>query len=371
MATIAMHKWEKFITHPGSADPQKRSINVTLVQSFYAHLTSPTQSAVYVRGEQIQFTAAKLNKFYGLQNTADNHFKFVSGLKGKSNDFLLLDLCIPGADWDSANAAVERDRLNPDGKLWMHFIKQSLIPTNHTATASLSRLQLLHSILNGQSIDVGKIIEELKQFAAARLVTLTTMAETTRDQLEELKTDLDTYFKYVQERDQVIKAKFNEMLPQSSLNFPHFPQYLLKPAKARDKPLGFYSASSSPTPPATTPQPHSPPTQRKKGKEPINAPATLAVEIDSEETAAFEEEEEPQCTLHHLMLQLQLEGGAPKEQEDEVLKARLERRRSCSISARQCGTMLMLKHSGNNLGALEDKMEKRTRVQPTPTRDPI
>ncbi|KAK9045670.1 hypothetical protein V6N11_051579 [Hibiscus sabdariffa] len=55
----------------------------------------------------------------------------------------------------------------------------------------------------------------------------------------------------------------------------------------------------------------------------------------------------------------------------EVLKVELERRRSCSISARQCGTILMLKHSGQNLGTLEDKMEKRMRVHPTPTRDPI
>ncbi|KAL4387929.1 hypothetical protein GQ457_09G015970 [Hibiscus cannabinus] len=139
MATIAMHKWEKFVTHPGSVDPHQKPINVTLVQEFYAHLTSPTQSSVYVRGEQIQLIVAKINKFYGLQNTTDNHSKFVSGLKGKSNDFLL-------------------DRLKPDGKLWMHFIKQSLMPISHTATASLSRLQLLHSNLNGRFIDVWKII---------------------------------------------------------------------------------------------------------------------------------------------------------------------------------------------------------------------
>ncbi|KAL4367088.1 hypothetical protein GQ457_05G021710 [Hibiscus cannabinus] len=32
------------------------------------------------------------------------------------------------------------------------------MPTSHAAISSLSRLQLLHSILNGRSIDVGKII---------------------------------------------------------------------------------------------------------------------------------------------------------------------------------------------------------------------
>ncbi|KAL4292065.1 hypothetical protein GQ457_14G020950 [Hibiscus cannabinus] len=308
--------------------PQKKPINVTLVQEFYAQLASPTQSSVYVRGEQIQFTAAKINKFYGLQNTADNHSKFVSGLKGKINDFLLQDLCIPGADWDSANTSVQGDRLKPDGKLWMHFIKQSLIPTSHTDTTSLSRLQLLHSILNGQSIDVGKIIvdeayacltrksspllfsylitalcrkkgvfkspEDLQKkgrlgityesipsligfdeavtskqptggartIAAAKLTALITIAENTRDQLEELKIDLRTHFKYVQERDQVIKADFNKMLPQSSLNFASFSQDLLKPTEAKmpeQQPV-------EPTTEHTTNQHNSPPTQRKRGR---------------------------------------------------------------------------------------------------------
>ncbi|KAL4385092.1 hypothetical protein GQ457_15G016200 [Hibiscus cannabinus] len=357
LATIAKHKWEKFVTHPGSVDPNQKAINVTLVQVFYAHLTSPTQSSVY--------------------NTTNNHSKFVSGLKGKTNDFLLEDLCIPGANWDSANTSVDRDRLKPEGKLWMHFIKQSLMPTSHTATASLSRLQLFHSILNGRSIDVGKIIvdkayacltrksspllfphlitalcrkkgvlespEDLQKkgrlgitaknipslmgfdetapakqpmggartVVAAKLAALTTMAENTRDQLEGLRADLRTYFNYVQKRDQVIKANFNEMLPQSSLNFPALPQDLLKPTETKmpeqqpatehatdqpqDKPLGSDSASSSPTPPDATPQHQSPPTQRRKGKEPANTPATPAVEVDSEETAALEEEE-PQRT---------------------------------------------------------------------------
>ncbi|KAL4363535.1 hypothetical protein GQ457_04G016700 [Hibiscus cannabinus] len=385
MATIAMHKWQKFVTHPGSIDPNQKAINVNLVQEFYAHLTRPTQSSVYVQGEHIQFTEAKINKFYGLQNTADNHSKFVSGLRGKSNDFLLEDLCIPGATWDSANTSVDRDRLKPEGKLWMHFIKQSLMPTSHTATASLSRLQLLHSILNGRSIDVGKIIVDeayacltrksspllfphlittlcrkkgvfespkdlqkkgrlgitkenipilmgfdetapakqpmggARTIVAAKLAALTTMAKNTRDQLEGLRTDLRTYFNYVQERDQVIKANFNEMLPQSSLNFPKFPQDLLKPTETKmpeqqpaqpvaehatdqpqDKPLGSDSTSSSPTPPDATPQHQSPPTQRRKGKEPATAPVAPAVEVDSEETAALEEEEPERTPTPHV-----------------------------------------------------------------------
>ncbi|KAL4308770.1 hypothetical protein GQ457_01G021690 [Hibiscus cannabinus] len=319
MATIAMHKWEKFFAHPGAVEPNQKAINVNMVQEFYAHLTSPTQSSVYVRGEHIQFTAAKINKFYGLQNTADNHSKFVA------------------ARQDSANTSVDRDRLNPEGKLWMHFIKQSLMPTSHTATASLNRLQKKGVFESPEDLQkkgrLGITTENIpslmgfdetaptkqplggaRTVAAEKLAALTTMAESTRDQLEKLRTDLRTYFNYVQERDQVIKANFNEMLPQRSLNFPEFPQDLLKPTETKtpeqhlaqpavehttdqpqDKPLGTDSASSSPMPPDATPQHQSPPPKRRKGKEPVTAPVAPAVEVDSEETAALEEEE-PQRT---------------------------------------------------------------------------
>ncbi|KAL4283966.1 hypothetical protein GQ457_16G019480 [Hibiscus cannabinus] len=219
MATIAMHKWKKFVPHPGLANPKKKPINVTLVQEFYAQLTSPTQSTVFVRGEQVQFTAAK----------------------------------------DSANTTVERDRL----------------------------------------------------------VALTTMVETTQAQLEGMRNDLCTFFHYAHERDQVIRAKFIEMLPQSPMEFPPFPQSLLQPVETKPtkqqaaqqqpaentpnppqgKPLGSDSISSSPTPPTLTPQPKSPPTQRREGKAPVDAPTTLAVEIDSEDTVAMEEEEESRRIL--------------------------------------------------------------------------
>ncbi|KAK8715706.1 hypothetical protein V6N13_043034 [Hibiscus sabdariffa] len=261
--------------------------------------------------------AAKINKFYGLQNTSDNHSKFVSGLKGKNPDFLLKDLYFPRAEWDSMNITVEKDRLKPEGKLWMHFIKQSLMPTTYTATASLGRLQLLHSILNGHSIDVGKIIVDesyacltrksspllfphlitalcrkkevfegpevcqrkgqlgitpenipssmgydetttTKQptggprtIAPARMTALTTMVETTKAQLEETRNDICTFFQYVHERDQVIRANFMEMLPQIPVECPHFLQSLLRPAEAK----GNKPHSAPPTPVKHTPNP--------------------------------------------------------------------------------------------------------------------
>ncbi|KAK9024869.1 hypothetical protein V6N11_064775 [Hibiscus sabdariffa] len=147
-----------------------------------------------------------------------------------------------------------------------------------------------------------------------------------------------------------------------------------------------------------------------------------AVQIDSEEAATFEEEEEPQRTptppiaptpvrrritkrtAGHVLVEdneEEVQSGAGEEdqptiippthptsikhkatkraqrattKEDEVLKVELERRRSYSIPGRKCGMMRMLRHSRQNLGALGDKngeKDKRERVQPTATRDPV
>ncbi|KAK8663117.1 hypothetical protein V6N13_024998 [Hibiscus sabdariffa] len=79
-------------------------------------------------------------------------------MKDQNIDFLLKDLCFQGAEWDEANTMVERDRLKPAAEQWMHFLKQNLMPTSLTATTNLPRLQLLHSILNFCSINLGQLI---------------------------------------------------------------------------------------------------------------------------------------------------------------------------------------------------------------------
>ncbi|KAK8978812.1 hypothetical protein V6N11_048084 [Hibiscus sabdariffa] len=118
---IVKHGWEKFARHPDEKDLKK----------FYAHFTDLNQGKVYVRAERVEFTAKAINKFFAIKKTADLHTPFVK---------------------------VERDRLKPATKLWMHFQKQNLMPTTHTATVNLPRLQLLHSILNFRSINLGQLI---------------------------------------------------------------------------------------------------------------------------------------------------------------------------------------------------------------------
>ncbi|KAL4304009.1 hypothetical protein GQ457_10G009560 [Hibiscus cannabinus] len=138
---IVYHEWEKFGRHPDEKELQKKSINVTLFKEFYAHFTNPNQHIVYVRSERVEFTA-----------------KAINSLKDQNIDFLLENWCFQGAEWDEANTTVERDRLKPAAKLWMHFLKINLMPTTHTATINLPRLQHLHCILKSRSINLGQLI---------------------------------------------------------------------------------------------------------------------------------------------------------------------------------------------------------------------
>ncbi|KAL4354525.1 hypothetical protein GQ457_06G014070 [Hibiscus cannabinus] len=289
MATIAMHKWEKFVAHPGAVEPNQKAINVNLVQEFYAHLTSPTQSSVYVRGEHIQFTAAR--------STSSMVFRTQRGL-------CLLDQEIKSASFPASDyGAVQKKGVFESPEDLQKKGRLGITTENIPSLMGFDETTPAKQPMGGA-----------RTVVAAKLAALTKMAENTKDQLEGLRTHLRTYFNYVQERDQVIKANFNEMLPQSSLNFPEFPQDLLKPTETKmleqqpaqpvaehatdqpqDKPLGSDSASSSPTAPDATTQHQSPPTQKRKGKEPATAPVAPTVEVDTEETAALEEEE-PQRT---------------------------------------------------------------------------
>ncbi|KAL4273433.1 hypothetical protein GQ457_13G016260 [Hibiscus cannabinus] len=127
-------------------------------EEFYAHFTDPNQQTVYLRYEKVDFTARAINKFFAVKRTADLHTPFVNSLKDQNIDFLLENLCFQGAEWDEANTTIERDRLKPAAKLWIHFLKINLMPTTHTATVNLPRLQLFHSILNYRSINLGQLI---------------------------------------------------------------------------------------------------------------------------------------------------------------------------------------------------------------------
>uniref|UniRef100_A0ABR2F8J6 Putative plant transposon protein domain-containing protein n=1 Tax=Hibiscus sabdariffa TaxID=183260 RepID=A0ABR2F8J6_9ROSI len=186
-------------------------------------------------------------------------------MRDQKIDFILENLCFQGAEWDAAGTIVERDRLNPAAKLWMHFLKQNLMPTSHTATVNLPRLQLFHSILNARSINLGQLIFDeafadffirgrqgikpsqipslmgfdddskvrappsgARTIAEARMAELIDMVENSQAQLNHMHDKLTSLFQYMCERDEAIQSYFLEMLPNGVPLFPIFPRDLFQ-----------------------------------------------------------------------------------------------------------------------------------------------
>ncbi|KAL4278608.1 hypothetical protein GQ457_03G019270 [Hibiscus cannabinus] len=284
---IVYHGWEKFAEHPDEKELQKKSINVTLVKEFYAYFTDPKHQTVYVRSERVEFTAKAIDKFFAVKRTTDLHTPFVNGMKDQNIDFLLENLCFQGVEWDEANTTVERDRLKPAAKLWMHFLKINLMPTTHIATVNLPRLQLLHSILNSrisrkqnpllfprlitalchqqgvmedendffirgrQGIKPSQIPSLMgfdedatasappsgaRTIAAARIAETMTLTERTQDQLRDMQEKMTSLFHYMRERDEAIQSYFLELFPDEVPLFPVFPGELFhaaQPAKRK------------------------------------------------------------------------------------------------------------------------------------------
>ncbi|KAE8694437.1 hypothetical protein F3Y22_tig00110783pilonHSYRG00231 [Hibiscus syriacus] len=93
----------------------------------------------------------------------DHHASFAQKADNETYQGILEDLCLPDTqlnDQQLRRKIVDRDRLLPLVKLWNHFMKHKLLPTSHNTTVSCQRMLLLHSIISGRPIDVGKIIVE-------------------------------------------------------------------------------------------------------------------------------------------------------------------------------------------------------------------
>ncbi|KAK8306302.1 hypothetical protein V6Z12_D03G118600 [Gossypium hirsutum] len=73
----------------------------------------------------------------------------------------IYDLCVEGTQWIVSSQecyTVEKASLKSIGKVWYHFLKSRLMPSTHNTTVSNERILLLHSIIKGRTINVGRII---------------------------------------------------------------------------------------------------------------------------------------------------------------------------------------------------------------------
>ncbi|PON78020.1 hypothetical protein PanWU01x14_023740 [Parasponia andersonii] len=143
-----------------------------LVREFYANLTDPEENTIYVRGVQVSWSEEAINAVFGLGDPVDEHSEFIENITEPELITVLETVAAAGAEWNvSAQGAYTciRSALTPAAKVWYHFLKSRLLPTTHGKIVSKDRMLLLHSMLNGKSINVGRMIHsEIRACAAQK-----------------------------------------------------------------------------------------------------------------------------------------------------------------------------------------------------------
>lgn len=124
-------------------------------------LPTPENAFVYVRGKSMLLDENVINNHYYLKNTIDEHTLFLEAIGETGLKKVLQDLCVPGTQWNvpkQDSCTIHQKSLKPFYRVWRHFVKASLSPCTHNSTDSKERMLLLHSVIIGRKINVGRII---------------------------------------------------------------------------------------------------------------------------------------------------------------------------------------------------------------------
>ncbi|MCI09484.1 hypothetical protein A2U01_0030570 [Trifolium medium] len=73
-------------------------------------------------------------------------------------------MTVEGSKWNYRKGvnewSIKRMSLKPMMRVWYQFLKHNIMPTTHNETVNKARLVLLHCIIAGQKINVGRIIHQ-------------------------------------------------------------------------------------------------------------------------------------------------------------------------------------------------------------------
>lgn len=149
-------QWLKFVEQPGTAV-------VSLVREFYANLKVRHQDfKVRVRGKMVSFNKETINTVYSMPNYEADEYREL--MAGTVNYFEIMQrICVPGASWKlNLNGDVvnfESKYLQRDAYDWFAFITSRIMPSNHTSQVTKERAALVYCIFNGDSVDVGQLVQ--------------------------------------------------------------------------------------------------------------------------------------------------------------------------------------------------------------------
>lgn len=121
-----------------------------LVQEFYAHINSPDNPFIYVKGKLVPLDEDNINAQLVLVVFQDEHTSFTENITVEGLNQVLKDLCVKGIRWIISSQdchTIERITLNPIEKVWYHYLKSRIMPSTHNAAVLKEWILLLHSII--------------------------------------------------------------------------------------------------------------------------------------------------------------------------------------------------------------------------------
>ncbi|MED6196175.1 hypothetical protein PIB30_044915 [Stylosanthes scabra] len=166
---IEKRKWEMF-TNPIQA------VGQNMIREFYANAWEPEKEkrkpytyTTMVRGKEVSFAPNNIKRVLRLRkDPLPNAASYEERVANKDYrlDHVEEDLCIEGGEWvrhkDGRPHYLRRADLEPMTKGWYDFVCRSIMPTTNRSELTVERAVLIHSIINGENINVEEIIA--KQF---------------------------------------------------------------------------------------------------------------------------------------------------------------------------------------------------------------
>ncbi|MDV3143348.1 MAG: hypothetical protein Q8761_02865 [Sweet potato little leaf phytoplasma] len=121
-------------------------------------------SLAVVRGKMVSFSFVDINRIYRVK--APFYLRGNDAIKNPTAKKLREALGLvarKGVQWKESQTKVKSfvpSDLKPEPTVWLHFIKNLLMPTTHHNTIFIERVMFLYSIMKGLEINIGSIIRE-------------------------------------------------------------------------------------------------------------------------------------------------------------------------------------------------------------------
>ncbi|XP_004514775.1 uncharacterized protein [Cicer arietinum] len=162
-STIDKHNWKTFVNHSGNP-------YASIVREFYSCILERKQNFVLVRGVRVCFTPKTLNFHFNLikdlkcndNDVVDEYQCLKNTVSDEKLNSIMKTLTVRGTNWKTEKGKnvwkIPFLALKAIPKVWYRLICTKLLPNSNFQSVDKDRLLLLYCVVEGFSINVGKII---------------------------------------------------------------------------------------------------------------------------------------------------------------------------------------------------------------------